>query len=535
MHDKLLSIRREYTPRISKAHNYIVKECVGRGNFGDVYRAIDRTTNKVVAIKVVDLENTNERLEVLAQEIFFLAELKSPYIINYITTLLEDASMWIVMEYCGGGSCSDLLKYYFNNGLPEKKVAYITREILKGLQYLHEQKKIHRDIKAANILLTEEGHVKLGDFGVSGQLKSTLRRGTIVGTPYWMAPEVASQNIEGYDEKIDIWSLGITVFELLKGVPPLVKLDPIRVLANLSRKSAPRLQGAYSDAAKSFVALCLIKNPNERPAAVDLLKFPFVRFITVTNLKHEIELVKEYKRYPKSPGHMMQDRLYNALSRTNIEWDFASIRANGPKKYELTPVTKESPTSSSIMNENGTYLNQSQLITPITNPSTPSFRKRRLESFELRAEKELKQDFEASIVKQISSDVNSTVPQCRRLSNSTQSQLLTPTTKSTASSFRKYQPESYEIETGQTNGSLIMNQMGPGIDLKTIQFDYLNNVICHSLRRMDERANAEEAKVYIGEMLNLFKDVESNVAGFSEVFIEEISVRLESIRNYLSK
>lgn len=193
---------------------YSIKQCVGRGNFGDVYKACEKVSGKVVAVKVVNLEHTDEDINLLAQEIFFLAELKSPYITNYITTMTEDVSMWIIMEYCGGGSCADLLRNIYNCGLPESKSAYITREVLKGLEYLHEQKKIHRDIKAANILLTDEGKVKLGDFGVSGQIRATLKRGTFVGTPFWMAPEVVSKDSDGYDEKADIWSLGITVYEL---------------------------------------------------------------------------------------------------------------------------------------------------------------------------------------------------------------------------------------------------------------------------------------------------------------------------------
>ena len=147
---------------------FTIESCIGRGNFGDVYKATDIRTSKQVAIKVVNLEHTDEDIDTLAQEIFFLSELKSPYVTQYLGTLVEDVSMWIVMEYCGGGSCADLLRLCYRQGLPEQKVSFIVKNVLLGLDYLHSQQKIHRDIKADNILLTESGEVKLGDFGVSG-------------------------------------------------------------------------------------------------------------------------------------------------------------------------------------------------------------------------------------------------------------------------------------------------------------------------------------------------------------------------------
>lgn len=156
----------------------------------------------VVAIKMINLEDSEDEIKVLVQEIAFLSQLRSPYITHYYGTYLKDVTMWIAMEYCGAGSCSDLLKCH--KKLSEDVTCFIIRDCLKGLQYLHSEKKIHRDIKSANILLTLDGQVKLADFGVSGQITAThVKKETFVGTPFWMAPEVITRK-HGYNEKADI-------------------------------------------------------------------------------------------------------------------------------------------------------------------------------------------------------------------------------------------------------------------------------------------------------------------------------------------
>ena len=470
---------------INPSSLYSIQECVGRGNFGDVYKAYDKEKGNVVAIKVINLEHTEEDIDLLAQEIFFLSELKSPYITNYITTMTEDVSMWIVMEYCGGGSCSDLIKTAYTNGLPENKVAYITREILKGLKYLHDQKKIHRDIKAANILLTDEGLVKLGDFGVSGQIRGTLKRGTFVGTPYWMAPEVVNKEGNGYNEKADIWSLGITVYELLKGLPPLSKCDPMKVMVNLPKRKPPKLHGHYTEMAKLFVSNCLVKDPSLRPSADMLLTNEFVLKVNLNDLKSDVDYVKRRKvqnNYSKTPKFHLQEKLYNN-SKYELTWDFNSIKSmNTPSKNEslitdLTPKsykTDKSPTAPSL-NMQSPYRNGNrQSETPITNPTTPSFR-------QYNSNKNNKQDF--------------------LIQSGMELDLESPTEQI--------------------------------FDLK--EFDYLKNVISYSFTRMHERAHDEETKLYVDQMLDNFKQTEVKVPGFSEVFIEEISLRMNSIKEYLAK
>ncbi|XP_064394786.1 mitogen-activated protein kinase kinase kinase kinase 5-like [Halichondria panicea] len=278
---------------------------IGSGTYGEVYKARVKATGQMVALKIIKLE-PGEDFNIIQQEIAILADCKQRNIVGFHGSYLRRDRLWIAMEYCGGGSVQDIY-HVTNQGLNELQIAFICREMLAGLEYLHERNMIHRDIKGANILLTDDGEVKLADFGIAAQLTQTLmmKRKSFIGTPYWMAPEVAAvERKGGYNQQCDIWAVGITAIEFAEKQPPMFDLHPMRALYLMTKRNfrSPGLQhkNKWSDNFHDFLRNALQKEPRRRPTATELLKHEFVNRPALCSTL-TITLIKVLEAPPPKP------------------------------------------------------------------------------------------------------------------------------------------------------------------------------------------------------------------------------------------
>jgi serine/threonine protein kinase len=288
---KRVALQQRSVPRskkqvsIDRSWELEILNLLGEGSFGAVYKSIHKPTGAIVAVKVIaNASSSQTEEEKIKGEIDILSRCDSPYIVAYCECFIKPPTkkpgeMWIVMEYCEGGSMSDLLEANAGYLLPEDCIRVVCASIVLGLEYLHGVANVcHRDIKCGNVLLTSDGHVKLADFGVSAELTNTLnKRKTVVGSPYWMAPEVIRES--HYDGRADVWSLGITAIEMAEGAPPHANLHPLRAIFVIPTKPAPTLADPdnWSPDMLDFVRCCCQKDASQRHDSALLSSHPFVR------------------------------------------------------------------------------------------------------------------------------------------------------------------------------------------------------------------------------------------------------------------
>jgi serine/threonine protein kinase len=308
---------------------------LGSGAYGSVYKGVDKDGN-VLAIKMVPA--VGSVAESVEREINILRSLSNDNIVRYFGCMYKENVLWIMMEFCGAGSAGDLMArlYGADGSMREDDIACIVASALKGLVYLHSKGVIHRDVKAANILLTDKGDVKLADFGVSAQLKKDDdKQKTTIGTPLWMAPEVL--NGDKYDNRCDVWSLGITAIELGEGHPPHCKENLVRAMMLIAAGERPTLQepDKWSPEFRDFLSVCLVKDPVGRQSASDLLRHPFVVGALLKNPTRYLEALIQRKDTESSGITGSAER---SMQHDSLGGRSAAAESSASGSVELDPV-----------------------------------------------------------------------------------------------------------------------------------------------------------------------------------------------------
>ncbi|KAJ3413296.1 Serine/threonine-protein kinase 4 [Chytridiales sp. JEL 0842] len=323
---------------------FFIQERLGEGAFGAVFKARYIPTGHIIAIKEVLLGNQNDRKDHIAKEVDLLRQCRHPNVVQYLGCFNVDDSLWILNEYCAAGSIADCIDWT-NETFTESEVGLVLASAIQGISFLHSRGIIHRDVKCANILLTEKGDVKIGDFGVAEKLTQTICvRNSIVGSPYWMSPEVITGS--GYGTEADIWSLGITAIEMTEGVPPRYELHPMRAMFKIPFLPAPTLSNPsiYTEPYNDFISQCLIKDPLKRSTASKLLQHPFIKdvfarsggLVSKEPLRAKVMLALRVKEEKHEPQPIQNDDLPLPLAPTPRKPLQTSFRSS-PKSISHNP------------------------------------------------------------------------------------------------------------------------------------------------------------------------------------------------------
>jgi serine/threonine protein kinase len=315
------------TTKEDPEETFQILEKLGQGTYGSVYKVLHRQSGKIVAAKILGAQSD---LDSLKKEIQMLKDCNSPYIIGYYGSYVKNNNVWIIVEYCDSGSVQDIMRIT-DKSFNEEEIASVIQMVLKGLVFIHDKKKIHRDIKAGNILLNHDGYAKIADFGVSAQLMNSFSKKTSrIGSPYWMSPEVIARS--EYDFSTDIWSLGITCIEMAEGEPPYADIKPLRAMMLIVSNPPKGLTKPplWSSEFNSFVKTCLNIHPQQRPSAKDLLKHPFIvcksrgRALISELVSKSLEEISLYRKNQLNPQDEEESDSLQPEKTVNIPNDYGN-------------------------------------------------------------------------------------------------------------------------------------------------------------------------------------------------------------------